>query len=182
VSGKKYEDYLQENIFKPLGMNDSGYDRPQTVLKNRAEGYRLSSSGLSHDAYLDMGQPYAAGSLYSTVEDLFVWDQALYTEKLVKKASLDRIYKEWIPAGPVGTYGYGWAISTMKGHANVAHGGGINGFNTYISRFPQDHAMFVWLRNVLAPGTPSLNQDLTGILFGEAIDPPRPAPPAPKPN
>jgi CubicO group peptidase (beta-lactamase class C family) len=127
---------------------------------------------LENAPYLDMGQPYAAGSLYSTVEDLAVWDEALYSEKLVKRATLDRIFKPWIEAGGMGSYGYGWGISTVKGHKNIAHGGGINGFNSYISRFPEDHAMFAWLRNVSARGGPS-NDDLTRILFGEKVDPPK---------
>jgi CubicO group peptidase (beta-lactamase class C family) len=167
VSGKPYDAFLQENIFKPLGMRDTGYDWSSVVLKNRASGYTRGPAGLDNAPYLDMGQPYAAGSLYSTVDDLLIWDQALYTEKLVKSASLDQIFHPWIAAGPMGQYGYGWGVSVVKGHRNIAHGGGINGFNTYISRFPDDHAVFIWLRNVIAPASPTMNQDLAAILLGE---------------
>lgn len=173
VSGKAYEDYLKENIFTPLEMRNTGYDRSSAVLKNRASGYNLGPNGLQNAPYLDMGQPYAAGSLYSTVEDLLLWDQALYTEKLLKEASLARIFKPWITAGNMGSYGYGWGVSTVKGHKSVAHGGGINGFSTHIGRFPDDRACFLWLRNVISPGVPTMNQDLAGILFGEKIDPPK---------
>jgi CubicO group peptidase (beta-lactamase class C family) len=167
VSGKPYDVFLQENIFKPLGMRDTGYDWSNVVLKNRASGYSRGPAGLENALYLDMGQPYAAGSLYSTVDDLLIWDQALYTEKLVKTASLEQIFHGWIAAGGMGQYGYGWAMSTVKGHRNIAHGGGINGFNTYISRFPDDHAVFIWLRNVITPGSPTMNQDLAAILLGD---------------
>src|SRR6266404_367970 len=173
VSGKKYEAYLQENIFGPLGMKDSGYDHPGPILKNRASGYQQGPNGMINAPYLDMGLPYAAGSLYSTVEDLYLWDQALYTEKLIKRASLDRIYKPQIEAQGMGHYGYGWGISTVKGHANVAHGGGINGFATFISRFPEDHVVFIYLRNVTSPLPQKMNDDLAGILFGEQIEPPK---------
>ncbi|PYR53376.1 MAG: hypothetical protein DMF91_28360, partial [Acidobacteria bacterium] len=71
ISGQAYDQYLQTHIFDPLGMKDSGYDRPQTLLKRRAAGYEWSAAGLRNTEYLDMGQPFAAGSLYSTVEDLF---------------------------------------------------------------------------------------------------------------
>src|SRR6185295_430961 len=69
VGGKPYDVFLQDNIFAPLGMHDSGYDRSTSVLKNRASGYTRGPRGLENAAYLDMGQPYAAGSLYSTVKD-----------------------------------------------------------------------------------------------------------------
>ena len=121
--------------------------------------------------YLDMGQPYAAGSLYSTVEDLYKWDQALYTEKLVKKTALEKIYKPWIPAGGLGSYGYGWGISTVLNRKNFAHGGGINGFNTFISRFPEEHAVVIWLKNVTRGGGPNIQKDLAAILFGEPVEP-----------
>lgn len=174
VSGKTYEAYLQENIFKPLGMKDSGYDRPGPILKYRASGYQPDKdapTGLVNSPYLDMGLPYAAGSLYSTVEDLFLWDQALYTEKLVKKSSLDRLFKGQIDAPGMGKYAYGWGVAEVKGHKNVAHGGGINGFATYISRFPEDHAVFIYLRNLTTPLPPKFNDDLTSLLFGEAMEP-----------
>jgi CubicO group peptidase (beta-lactamase class C family) len=174
ITGKKYETYLQENIFGPLGMRDSGYDHPTPILKNRASGYEMRDGAMINAPYLDMGLPYAAGSLYSTVEDLYLWDQALYTEKLVKRASLDRIYTPRIKMdGPADApmYGYGWGIATVKGHKNVGHGGGINGFGTYISRFPEDHAVFIYLRNVTSGMPQSANNDLAGILFGEKVEP-----------
>jgi CubicO group peptidase (beta-lactamase class C family) len=170
VGGKPYDVFLQENIFKPLGMRDTGYDWTSVVLKNRASGYERGPAGLLNASYLDMSQPFAAGSLYSTVDDLLIWDQALYTERLVKAASIERLFHPWIAAGPQGHYGYGWAVSTVKGHRNIAHGGGINGFNTFISRFPDDHAVFIWLRNVITPASPTMNQDLSAILLGEKAE------------
>src|SRR5205823_5102992 len=77
LSGKSYEAFLKEAVFDPLGMKDTGYDHPATLLPGRASGYRLDGDGLKNAEYLDMAQPYAAGSLYSTVEDLARWDRAL---------------------------------------------------------------------------------------------------------
>jgi len=77
VTGETYEKMLQERIFKPLGMKNSGYDHHDTIIPNRATGYDRTFDGYANSPYLDMSLPYAAGSLYSTVEDLFIWDQAL---------------------------------------------------------------------------------------------------------
>jgi CubicO group peptidase (beta-lactamase class C family) len=176
VSGQPYDQYLQTHIFDPLGMKDSGYDRPQTLLKQRAAGYEWSASGLRNTEYLDMGQPFAAGSLYSTVEDLYSWDQALYTEKLVKRATLDQIFTPRIESAPGVQYAYGWSVSTVHERKMIGHGGGINGFSTFIARFPDERAVVIVLRNVLRPGGPAVQNDLAAILFGEPLTsgPPHP--------
>ncbi len=83
VTGKTYEELLKGKIFVPLGMKDSGYDHYADILPKRATGYEQDLAGVANAPYLDMALPYAAGSLYSTVEDLYKWDQALYTDKLL---------------------------------------------------------------------------------------------------
>ena len=70
-------------------MKNSGYDDPRPLVANRASGYRRAGSTFVNATYLDMGFPYSAGALYSTTEDLFLWDKALYTEKLISRKSLD---------------------------------------------------------------------------------------------
>ncbi len=89
VSGQSYADLLREYIFAPLGMNDSGYDSTRPLLTERAAGYdkRIDGSYVN-TRYLDMTQPYSGGSLYSTVNDLYRWDRALYTESIVNTASI----------------------------------------------------------------------------------------------
>ncbi len=79
LSGKSYETFLEDAIFNPLGMRDTGYDHAATLLAARASGYNLGDAGLRNAEYLDMAQPYSAGSLYSTVLDLALWDRALGT-------------------------------------------------------------------------------------------------------
>ncbi|MFH7028713.1 MAG: serine hydrolase domain-containing protein [Heteroscytonema crispum UTEX LB 1556] len=129
VSGKTYETYLHENIFQPIGMKNTGYDHHSTILKNRASGYSLGNDGLINTAYIDMSMPYAAGALYSTVEDLYLWDRALYTEKLVSKTSLNKMFTPFKE-----DYGYGWFITKAFNHNLVTHNGRINGFSTNIHR------------------------------------------------
>jgi D-alanyl-D-alanine carboxypeptidase len=91
VSGDKYADYLKKHIFGVLDMQDSGYDDSSVILKNRAQGYRSVTDGFRNADYLDMSLPYAAGSLYSTVHDLYRWDRALYTDKVLKQASREKM-------------------------------------------------------------------------------------------
>ena len=164
VSGEKYADYLAKHIFGPLGMNDSGYDRSQTILKNRAEGYSPSGIGFANAEYLDMSLPYAAGSLYSTVRDMYLWDRALYTDKVLSKPSRDQMFT------PVkNDYGYGVMLAPMFKHKQIGHGGGINGFSTHIARFPDDDAAVIVLSNNMAGNASGIATALSGELFGEKI-------------
>src|SRR2546430_13796447 len=87
VTGKSYEQVLRDNIFEPVGMKNSGFDHWNTIIVKRATGYAKKPRGFETAPYLDMSIPYAAGSLYSTVEDLFLWDQALYGEKILSAKS-----------------------------------------------------------------------------------------------
>ena len=95
-----------------------------------------------------MTQPYSAGSLVSTVDDLALWDAALYTEKLLKRSSLEKMWTPYKLADGSSTgYGYGWQMATLRGHRTVEHGGGIFGFVTYALRLPDDHTYVAVLCN-----------------------------------
>jgi CubicO group peptidase (beta-lactamase class C family) len=161
-SGMKYEDYLRAKIFDPLGMKDSGYDHNETVMPHRAAGYEGGAGALRNASYIDMTIPHAAGSLYSTVEDLYRWDQALYTDKLLPPAARERLFTPF-----KGEYAYGWMIRTADGLQYVEHGGGINGFATYISRVPEKKLVAIALCNVL-PGQPAkVVNDLLALALGK---------------
>lgn len=105
VSGKSYENFLQEIILTPLKMENTGYDHTETVLKNRASGYDKKGKNILNTKYIDMSIPYAAGSLYSTVEDMYLWDQALYTTQLLSQKSMESLFAPHIKAWG-GFYGY----------------------------------------------------------------------------
>lgn len=165
VSGEKYSDYLKKHIFTPLDMSDSGYDDTRALLKNRAAGYSPGPGGLRNADYLDMSLPHAAGSLYSTARDLYRWDRALYTEKVLSAKSKTAM---WTPEK--NNYGYGWTIAPVHGHKHVGHGGGINGFSTYIGRFPDDDAVVVVLSNNEAAGAQAVATALAAALFGVSVD------------
>lgn len=141
ISNIKYEDFLYENIFKKIGMENTGYDHNEQVLKNRANGY--INSGTINAQYIDMSVPHAAGALFSTVEDLYLWDRALYTEEIVKTESLKSMFTKHI-----GNSGYGWGIDTTYANSKrVQHSGGINGFSSYIRRYVDDDLVLIILSN-----------------------------------
>jgi len=168
VTGRPYQDFIRENIFQPLGMDDTGYDHAEAVIKNRASGYEFPQDKMLNAPYVDMSIPHAAGALYSTVDDLYKWDRALYTEKLISKADMARMFTPF-----KANYAYGWAIGSFAGHKNIRHGGGINGFTTDISRFPDDDACVIVLNNFSTGYTQEISDALSGILFGQAVELPK---------
>jgi len=168
LSGKSYEAFLKEAIFDPLGMNDTGYDHPATLLRGRAAGYSRDGDGLKNAEYLDMAQPYAAGSLYSTVLDLARWDRALHQGKLISKESYTKMYKSFKD-----NYAYGWSVTTTEGRREIQHGGGINGFVTEILRYPDQNVCVVVLSNVLPMNPGRVAHDLAAAAFGEPYELPR---------
>ena len=152
ASGKTYEAFVRERIFQPLGMTASYYDSTEPIIPKRAPGYTREGDQPRNARYLSMTQPYAAGSLASTVDDLARWDASLYTETLLKKASLERAWTPYVlkDGKPTG-YGYGWGVSKLRGRRAIAHGGGIFGFSTYAVRLPDERVYVAVLCNSDSP-------------------------------
>jgi CubicO group peptidase (beta-lactamase class C family) len=174
VTEKPYEEVLKEQIFDPFGMSDSGYDRHSPIIPHRASGYSITFDGYLNAPYLDMSLPYAAGSLYSTVEDLYLWDQALYTEKLLSAKSKELLFTPYIQG-----YGYGWGIreknlpdSEVK-LTSISHGGGINGFNTWIERIIDDKQLIVLLNNTPRARLDQMSDAIIRILYDKPYDLPK---------
>jgi len=173
VTGKPYEQVLKQNIFDPVGMKNTGYDHHNTIILKRASGY-TKTPVLSNAAFLDMSIPYAAGSLYSTVEDLYLWDQALYTDKLLSAASKELMYKPFLQ-----NYAYGWVVrnASFKQNNNdiqmIAHNGGINGFTTTIVRFPKEKNLIVMLDNTGSGYLDRLSESIAKILYSQPYEQPK---------
>jgi len=143
VSDQSYEDFLQEHIFTPLHMMNTGYDHNRDDL---AVGYK---SIFSKANFIDMSIPYSAGGLYSTVEDLYKWDQAFYTQQLLQQDYLDQMIAPYaaIPNSQKMAYGYGWTIGVENRRQIITHGGLVNGFATNIARYPEDRTVIIILSN-----------------------------------
>ncbi|HEX3130192.1 MAG TPA: serine hydrolase [Thermoanaerobaculia bacterium] len=151
VSGKFYGDLLQERIFGPLGMTTARIISEADIIPNRAAGYLLKEGKLRNQEWVSPSlNTTADGSLYLTVLDLAKWDAALYTEKLLKKASLDLM---WTPVklndGKTEPYGFGWFIGNTNGHRVIQHGGAWQGFTSNISRWVDDRLTVIVLTNRL---------------------------------
>lgn len=176
VSGEKYEDFISKNIYEPLRMRDSGYDHPQIILKHRAQGYSFEGSSLVNATCMAMDTPLGAGSQYSTVGDLLLWDQALYTEKLLSRQSLQALFTPnpgpyppgWLLGNKGGGYGYGWMIDELFGRGLYHHGGLIYGFTSIIMRYPADKTLVVVLRN-RDEQFPGNIRDLKIVAIGEGL-------------
>lgn len=170
VTGKPYEVLLKENIFDPLDMKDSGYDHYEDVLPKRAIGYQRGLGKIVNAPYLDMALPYAAGSIYSTVEDLYKWDQALYTDKLLPANLKQQIFTPGLQH-----YGYGWVIDKVAasdpgaGQTWIGHAGGINGFDSFEQRFVEDHDLVVLLDNIPngIANLSEMSKGIRAILYGK---------------
>lgn len=167
ASGKAFEAVLRENIFQPLRMKSTGYDHTEAVLPNRASGYVLTDEGLRNAPYMDMSIPVGGGALFSTVEDLYRWDRALYTEKLLSRESLNRMFTPW--QGESG-YGYGWMMGKLAGRQAEMHTGGINGFHTFMARFPGDEGCVIALNNIENAPIGRIGADLAAILIGDKYE------------
>lgn len=162
VTRRTFEQNLQERIFQPLEMKSSGYDRNRYVIKKRASGYTYGPFGLENSDYIELdSSPGAAGSLYSTVEDMFLWDRALYTDQLLdiehrkQMFTPNRDVPEVKAAGgrAHSVYGYGWQIYTRTHPVTkrktkvINHGGAIQGFRAMENRLVEDDSFVIVLCN-----------------------------------
>jgi CubicO group peptidase (beta-lactamase class C family) len=175
VTGKPYEQVLKESILDPAGMKDTGYDRHDRVIRKRAAGYVKTPEGYVNAPYLDTSIPYAAGSMYSTVEDLFLWDQALYADKIVSARSKELMFKPFLD-----NYAYGWVVTDAAFKSGeqpvqiITHGGGINGFNTTIVRFAGRKNLIVLLDNTSqGQSIERLSATIGKILYDQPYEPPK---------
>lgn len=165
ISGKSYEGLLRERIFEPLNMKDSGDARNEVILANRASGYERSPSGLRNARFYDMSIPFAAGALYSTVDDLFLWNQALHTERLIPIRLREMMFRP-----NLSNYGYGWRILVpakgvpYAGETIPIHGGAIFGFQSMIQRILRPKELIVLLENSDSDKLPVIANEIRAWL------------------
>jgi len=170
LSGQTYADFIEQNIFQPLQMHESGYDSNSPPLPSHAAGYL--SPGV-HPVYLDMSEFYAAGALYSTVGDLYKWDRALMTQQLVPAAALADMFAIHIPCPSGGCllssdlgYGYGWFIADQSGHRYDYHWGRVDGFQSSNGFYPQDQVIVIVLSNLETSDTWGISVRLGDLALG----------------
>jgi CubicO group peptidase (beta-lactamase class C family) len=151
ASGMTYEEFMQSRVFSPLGLDDTGYDRSERILKRRAAGYDRPDGQYINAPFLDMSQPLAAGALYSTVGDLHAWTRAIMHGQFISVEALERATTRGVLAdGSETRYGFGWGLLDSRGLRAIAHGGAIHGFNSFMAYYPAIDATVVVLANFLA--------------------------------
>ncbi len=185
VSGESYEAFLRENFFQPLGMTNTGVYRSDLTLTHEAVGYSYEDGKFKRAMNWDMSWLFGPGGLYSTVEDLYRWNEGLFKGKVLNEASLKVAFT------PVKTkenqdndleegysYGYGWAIAHLRGWPReISHEGVIHGFRSFLLRLPKENFTVTILANS-TPGAPgimpsSLAHELVKIYLGDKFAPPR---------
>jgi len=168
ASGRTYWQFLDERIFKPLGMTATRSTDPRPIVPNRASGYEWKNDHFENRPVLLPAIGFSAGSLLSNVEDAVKWDAALYGEKLLKKSSLEQM---WIAtmakngADAPFNYGFGWFVDSYRGHRLVQHSGGTPGFSSVIYRFVDDKLTIIILTNHSDRIVDQLAIDLAGICL-----------------
>lgn len=168
ISQQSYWTFLEKRIFKPLGMSHTRNTDTKELVPNRAAGYIWLDSSYENQTILWPFVGFSAGSLMSTLEDLVLWDAALYTEKLVKKTTLEKMWQA--TKGTDGTLlpyncGFGWFIDTYHGHRIIQHSGGTLGFSSVIYRFPDDTLTLIILTNHADKMIDQLALDIAGMYI-----------------
>ena len=162
VSKISYPEYVRQNIFEPLKMNNSGFENPESIIKNFAQGYCFNKNEIEKAKYRDMSNAHASGALYSTIEDLYIWDRALYLEELINNKSKEKMFTAFKDI-----YGFGWSIVNILNHKMIGHSGEIDGFTSNISRFINDDICIIVLSNFEHTPIGRISSDLAAIVFNE---------------
>ncbi len=179
VTGASYEDYVEHELLAPLGMHDTRYGHQEEIVRGRVSGYVKGPSGWTNAPYLSLTQPFAAGALMSTVDDLARWSDALETSRVIAPASRDRMFTAVVLRGGaqdgVSTrYGLGNMPGEIAGRPVHEHGGGIHGFVCDLLRVPGEELLVVILSNNPAGDPRGLAHRIAEHALGGAS----PAPPA----
>lgn len=169
VSGKFYGDFLQERVFKPLEMTTARIISEAEIVPNRAAGYRVANGQIKNQEWVSPTlNTTADGALYLTIYDMAKWDAALYTEKLLKKSSLEQM---WMPVklndGKTHPYGFGWGLGEVRGHRIIEHGGAWQGFKAQITRFVDDKLTVIVFANQIRANQAKLARGVAAIVNPE---------------
>ena len=162
ISGQTYEDFVQKNIFKPLGMNDSGMFSFITVIPRRASGYWPGSNGMENGDRPDARIGFSAGSLYSTTEDLLRWEEGLFGGRVLSAASLRKMTTPF-----KSDYACGLYVKRVNGHVVIEHDGNNIGFNSDMAYFPEDRVAVIVLANLNGTVVDEMTRALAAVVHGE---------------
>lgn len=146
ISGKRFSEFLKQEIFTPLAMSNTvAFEKGINVIPNRVFGYDASGNDSDQS---DTSSTLGDGGVYTSVHEMFLWDQALYSNKIIRNDTLkDAFVSGRLNDGSATNYGFGWRLDTDNGHKLISHTGGTCGFLTIIQRYPDDKLAVVVLTN-----------------------------------
>lgn len=169
ITGKTYEAFIQERIFDKLKMKSSYYGSKSRVIKNRAYGYQESESGYVNADYISMTIPYAAGSIMSTVDDLFTWNKAIRNHELISKESTEKAFSNYTTNdGKNINYGYGWFMTQIKDVPVISHGGGIFGYTSQGLYIPSKNVYVIILTNCDCNSPSDISYKVAALAIGNS--------------
>jgi len=167
VTGRTYQQLVQERLAQPLGLADTRYCSTQPIVPRRAQGYARTPAGFVNSDWISMTQPFAAGALCSTVLDLVSWTRALWTGRVIQPAShREMTTRARLNSGTATGYGFGLGLDSLAGHSRVSHSGGINGFTSYLAYFPDDSVIVAVLDNTEDASPGRLADHLARVALG----------------
>ena len=165
ISGQSYRDYLTKNLFQKAGMHNSDLFRFDTILPHRASGYSYTSKGWKNSRIININVSFSAGGLFSTVHDLFKWQQALFAGKIIHDTSLAKMNR---PNHEDRGAGYGVFVENLFGRKAIFHSGGLLGFCSYMISYPDDEISVIILTN-RDSNLDFLSKGLSAILFDKEV-------------
>jgi CubicO group peptidase (beta-lactamase class C family) len=173
VTGEFYGDFLRDRIFKPLDMSTTRVMSEADIIPNRSSGYRLEKGVLKNQNWVSPSlNTTADGSLYFSILDLAKWDAALYTDRLLKRSSIQEMWTiATLRNGQPnrGQYGFGWFVEIQKGHRVVEHDGSWQGFEAQISRYLDDGLTVVILTNLSGASPHRIADEVAATYFGSSL-------------
>jgi CubicO group peptidase (beta-lactamase class C family) len=171
VTGQTFSQFLQQKIFQPLDMRRSLlYDETRPQIQNVATSYTLEDGHYKDIDYAPQNAIYGEDNIYTTVEDMYKWDQALYTEKLVQATTLKEAFTSGrLNNGKASGYGFGWRVDQFLGLDAVGHGGAWLGFRTGIVRIPSQYFTVVVLANLAQIDAADLANKISKIYLSDKM-------------
>jgi CubicO group peptidase (beta-lactamase class C family) len=168
ISGKPYCEFMREEVFRPLGMIDTDCEEPRTILKQRASGYSRTDGTTTNAGYIDMRFPGGAGAIFSTVDDLLLWDRILASDRLLSAAARGKLFTT-----VKNDYAYGWWVRTKFKRKAQWHRGTVSGFMAMIARYPDERLFIAVLSNFERTQVRAIATELAAIALGEKYEIPR---------
>jgi CubicO group peptidase (beta-lactamase class C family) len=179
TTGKSLDTFLLDNILKPVGMYNTGIEIPSLPVSNKASGYMRIASTYINEPYISVQNINGAANIYSNAYDLYLWDRALYTEKIISKKYLTSFLSPHFKVAPDYSYGYGWEFTSISFEEKdtiqmMQHSGAIRAFRSLIVRIPKEKICIILLSNCASESGYELTENILRLLNGKPVINPKP--------